>query len=79
MVFDLKNDNFTTGSAKINLKKNTLIDQKMIRIYISSNHQNQITTINKAVFTSCKLTDKCPPWQLEASKIQHDKNKKRLI
>ena len=79
--FDLKNDNFTTGSAKINLKKNTFDrSENDPRIYgVSSNHQNQITTINKAVFTSCKLTDKCPPWQLEASKIQHDKNKKRLI
>ena len=79
--FDLKNDNFTTGSAKINLKKNTFDrSENDPRIYgVSSNHQNQITTINKAVFTSCKLTDKCLPWQLEASKIQHDKNKKRLI
>ena len=79
--FDLKNNNFKTGSAKIHLKKNIFDrSENDPRIYgVSSSHQNQITTLNKAVFTSCKLNDDCPPWRLEASKIQHDKNKKRLI
>ena len=27
-------------------------------------------------FTTCKKRDKCPPWQLSAEKIQHDKKKK---
>ena len=79
--FDLKNNKFKTGSAKINLKKNIFDrSENDPRIYgVSSSHQNHITTLNKAVFTSCKLNDDCPPWRLEASKIQHDKNKKRLI
>ena len=79
--FDLKNKNFTTGEAKVHLKKN-LFDRSDNdpRIYgVSSSHQNNVTTVNKAVFTSCKITDKCPPWRLEASKIQHDKTKKQLI
>ena len=79
--FDLKNKNFTTGKAKIHLKKN-LFDRSENdpRIYgASSDHKNQITTVNKAVFTSCKKTDKCPPWRLEASQIKHDKNKKQII
>ena len=79
--FDLKNKNFKTGSAKINLKKDTFDkSDNDPRIYgVSASKKNNITSIEKAVFTSCKKTDKCPPWQLEASKIEHDKDKKKLV
>ena len=79
--FDLKNKTYTTGEAKIHLKKNIFDrSENDPRIYgISSNHKDQITTVNKAVFTSCKKNDDCPPWSLESSKIQHDKRKKQLI
>ena len=33
----------------------------------------------KAVFTSCKKTDKCPPWKITSKKIQHNKVKKQII
>ena len=47
---------------------------------VSSSGKNGITTINKAIFTSCKNeNDKCPPWSISAKKIEHDKNKKQLI
>ena len=46
---------------------------------ISSNSKNGITTINKGIFTSCKIEDDCPPWSISANKIAHDKNKKQLI
>ena len=36
------------------------------------------TFLDKAVFTSCKKTDKCPPWKMSANKIHHDKNKKQI-
>ena len=39
---------------------------------------NEITEITKGVFTTCKKRDECPPWQLSAEKIQHDK-KKQII
>src|SRR6056300_722435 len=29
-------------------------------------------------FTSCKQTDKCPPWVIESEKIVHDKTKKQI-
>tara|TARA_Y100000816_G_scaffold25722_1_gene16513 strand:- start:99 stop:2813 length:2715 start_codon:yes stop_codon:yes gene_type:complete len=79
--FDLKNKTFKTGSAKIFLKKNIFDrSENDPRLYgVSSNHLNGITTVNKAVFTSCKKTGNCPPWSIEASKIKHDKNEKRLI
>ena len=79
--FDLKNKNFKTGSTKIKLKKN-LFDrpENDPRLYgVSSTKKDGITSVKKAVFTSCKKTDSSPPWQLEASEIKQDKNKKQLI
>ena len=38
-------------------------------------YDNGKTEISKGVFTTCKKTDDCPPWQMSAKKIQHDKNK----
>ena len=34
------------------------------------------TVITKGVFTTCKKNDDCPPWQLSAKKVTHDKKKK---
>tara|TARA_Y100000389_G_C17468514_1_gene528007 strand:+ start:2257 stop:4974 length:2718 start_codon:yes stop_codon:yes gene_type:complete len=79
--FNFKNKEFKTGYSKIELKNNTFNrSENDPRIYGSSaSKKNNITTLNKAVFTSCKKTDKCPPWQLEAFKIEHNKDKKQLI
>ena len=41
----------------------------------SVTYENYTTEISKGVFTTCKKTDNCPPWQLSAEKIQHDKRK----
>ena len=79
--FDLKNEKFTAGQTEIVLKKNAFNNSNNDpRLKgISSTSNKGITTINKGVFTSCKKTDKCPPWRIEAKKITHDKNKKQLI
>ena len=34
--------------------------------------------IQKGIFTTCKKNDSCPPWQITAEKIKHDKEKKIL-
>ena len=36
------------------------------------------TLITKGVFTTCKKNDDCPPWQLSAKEIRHDKKKKTI-
>ena len=71
--FDLKNENFKTGPLKINLKKNTFDRSKNDpRLYgVSSSKLNNVTSLKKAAFTSCEKTDKCPPWNIEASEIKH--------
>ncbi len=38
--------------------------------------QNSI--IDKGVFTTCKKNDDCPPWQMSAKEIKHDKKKKTI-
>ncbi len=34
------------------------------------NKNDEITVINKGVFSSCKINDNCPPWSIKAEKIQ---------
>ncbi len=34
--------------------------------------------ITKGVFTTCKKTDDCPPWQLSAEKVQHNPKKQTI-
>ncbi len=79
--FDLRNQNFKTGETKIKLKKNFFgKTDNDPRLYgVSLTKKGGISSVKKAVFTSCKKTDSCPPWRLEASEIKHDKNKKQLI
>ena len=35
--------------------------------------------LEKAVFTPCKKTDTCPPWQISAETITHDQEKKNYV
>ena len=79
--FDLKNKNFNGKDIKIDFKKNIFNnnDNDPRIAGVSSYKKDHITVINKAIFTSCKKNDKCPPWSIEADKIKHDKNKKQLI
>ena len=40
---------------------------------------NNISTINKGTYTTCKKNgEDCPSWKITASKIVHDKKKKRI-
>ena len=39
-------------------------------------YNKDTTTVNKGIFTTCKINDSCPPWQISAEEILHDKNKK---
>ena len=79
--FDLNKNNFQAGKTQIKLKKNTYNnpenDPRVLGI--SSKKENDITTINKGIFTSCKINEDCPPWSIKAEKITHDKKKKQLI
>ena len=78
---NLENENFEASKTELNMKKDLFgIKRNDPRVFgASSSKMNEITQINKGVFTSCKKNDKCPPWSIKAKKIKHDKNKKQLI
>ena len=90
---DFNDNNFKINLAYLNTNTNKLsgkdiaIDLKNIffekdnepRLKGSSIiYANGNTEISKGVFTPCKKTDKCPPWQLNAKKITHNKKKKNI-
>ena len=65
--------------AEINLnnvsfEKNNEPRMKGVKIL----YDKENTEISKGVFTACKKTDKCPPWQLTAETITHNKSKKNI-
>ena len=90
---DYEKNNFKTDLAYINTKTNKLFG-KDIEINLNNKsfnknneprlkgrsviNDNNLTEIKKGIFTTCKRNDDCPPWQLSAEKIQHDK-KKQII
>ena len=79
--FNLKENKFLGKNISIDFHKTLFDDEKNDpRIKATSGYGNQFNTyLNKGVFTSCKKTDKCPPWKMRANKIQHDKVKKQII
>ena len=79
--FNLKKNNFNASKTTI-LMHNDIFgnENNDPRLKgISSFKKNEITQVNKGIFTSCKKDDSCPPWSLKAEKIIHNKEKKQLI
>jgi len=91
---DSKDNIFNIELAFINTKSNKLFG-KDIEINLNNEsfnqeneprlkgrtliYENDNTEITKGVFTTCKKRDKCPPWQLSAEKIKHDKKNEIII
>ncbi len=79
-IINLKNNNFTAKDPKIEIHNDAFGNKENNpRIYgVSSTGNNNKTKINKAIFTSCKKDDSCPPWSIKADQIEHDKNKRQI-
>jgi len=89
-----KSDEFFFKTGFFDLKKNKFLGKDIIakfhkdlfgdkendpRISAVSGYGNKFNTyFKKGVFTSCKKTDKCPPWKIVSDEIHHDKIKKRI-
>jgi LPS-assembly protein len=88
---DFQNNELRTSIAYINTKTNRLFGKDISvdlnnKILENKNeprlkgnsiiNDDEYSKINKGIFTTCKKRDGCPPWQLSADKIQHDKKKK---
>ena len=78
--FDLKNKKFLAKDIKIDFDTavNSLSGSDPRLRGISGFGDKTRTTLNKASFTTCQKTDKCPPWVIEAEKVEHDKDKKQI-
>ena len=81
-------NSFTSKDTKVNLHKKLFDKERELnderkqifvgkndpRIYSVSSKGNQDKIeLNKAIFTSCKKNDNCPPWSIKADKITHDR------
>ena len=77
-VVDLSKNQLIADNVSINFNKNIfgnpLNDPRLKGNYFFSDGKKSI--IKKGVFTSCKKNDDCPPWQIKAKEINHDKEKK---
>jgi LPS-assembly protein len=78
--FDLKKNKFLGKDIVAKFHKDLFGDNENDpRISAVSGYGNKINTyFKKGVFTSCKKTDKCPPWKITSDEIHHDKIKKQI-
>ena len=79
--FNLKENKFLAKDINVKFHKTLFNNNKNDpRISAVSGYGDELNTyFEKAIFTSCKQTEKCPPWKIRSDKIQHDKEKKRII
>ena len=79
--FDLNNKSFISKETKIKLHKDIFDNEDQDpRLYgVSSQGDEKKTIVKKGIFTSCKLTDDCPPWSIKSEEIIHDKVKRDMI
>ena len=79
--FDLKENKFLAKDVDIKIHKTLYGDpENDPRLSGVSGYGNEFNTyLEKGVFTSCKKTEKCPPWKMVSEKIRHDKVKKQII
>ena len=79
--FNLKDNKFLAKNISATLRKdlfgNNENDPRIIAV--SAKGDGSVTFFEKGVFTSCKKTDKCPPWKISAERIEHNKTKQQII
>ena len=89
-LIDKDSNEYKIGITLIDLNSNK-IAAKDVQLYFSENGNfgknsrlkgnfmladNNLTIIEKGIFTTCKPRDDCPPWTMQSEKITHNKNKK---
>ena len=79
-IINLKNESFIAKDTEIKIHKevfNNSNNDPRIK-GVSAYGNSDVTTLNKAIFTSCKINDDCPPWSISAKTIKHEKKKKQI-
>ncbi len=92
-LIDRENNNLFFNKAFLNLNTNKFLAKDILMeldnsIFSKENDprlkgatletDNENTIIKKGVFTTCKKNDDCPPWQLSAREITHNKENKTI-
>ena len=91
-VLDVSENIFKIEIAFLDLKKKELVAKDVgLNFKISDNSENEPrlkgrslisnnenTIVNKGTFTFCKKREKCPPWEMSAEEIKHDKKKRTI-
>ena len=91
-VLDINKNVFKIEMAFLDLMKKELIAKDVgLNFKISDNSENEPrlkglslvsneenTIVKKGTFTFCKKREKCPPWEMSAEEIKHDKKKKTI-
>ncbi len=79
-IINLQKKKFIAGDTKFEIHKNIFSnpenDPRLLGV--SSKSDGNLTVLKKAIFTSCKKNDDCPPWSISADTIEHDKEKKQI-
>ncbi len=87
---DKDKNSFLVDMSYLDLNKKELIAKDIIMNFkLEENSENEPrlkgrslvsdkrnTIVKKGTFTFCKKRDKCPPWEMSAEEIRHDKQKK---
>ena len=58
------------------ISDNSENEPRLKGLSLVSNEEN--TIVKKGTFTFCKKREKCPPWEMSAEEIKHDKKKKTI-
>ena len=79
--FNLKENKFLAKDINLTFHKTLFNNNKNDpRISAVSGYGDELNTyFEKGIFTSCKKTEKCPPWKISSSKIHHDKKNKKIV
>jgi len=93
-INDNKGNVYNVKNIKYNMKTNEILGKDLSLILYNDNldsneneprlkgntfsYKDNLTQINKGVFTTCKKNDSCPPWLLSSEKIEHNKIKKTI-
>ncbi len=89
-IIDKYENSFDSELAFLDLNKKELLAKDVgLNFKISNNSENEPrlkgrslvnddknTIVKKGTFTFCKKREKCPPWEMSAEEIKHDKKKK---
>ena len=93
-IIDIEENQYKLDKAFLNLKSKKLLgkdisidfnnksfqkdnEPRLKGVSITSDGTDSV--ISKGVFTTCKKNDTCPPWQMSAEKITHNKEKKMIF